>query len=585
MSKAPAIPQEGGETPSRGRGANAATPRAGGEPSNRAREANAAPGTRRGRHAGERRAVQAALHDGAGTSASAVAAHGGNNRHVKLQLPTEEELQYPGRRQDRASRGQGRPEGHGDAGAVTRQPTETAGRRPYYVRPSRTTRPEPSWPAFEQQPPVHYDPNPVGGVQEERLATPPPVPQAGAPPPGVGVPSIPEDATRPKKKKLFEKKTSFLFPRTAARDARPHPHRLPPGEAALPVGEASLPPAGWGGLPHTKTIERVSTLPVGQDAPSGGGGGAAKTIERVSTLPMGEEAPPGGGGAAAMPGTGVPHAKPIERVTTVGETLPMAARDHDKYPPYQPTAREHGKHPSYKHQPEPEPYPRTTVAEPSPWKSNGRTGTDRQLPRFFPADGRKKRRPLAFCFTLCCILFWLLVVGLGVAILVIYLLYHPQPPRLRVTTATLNAGYIDQLPPPRGGLALNSDLYALATIYNPNTKVDVVMRYMELDLYFRGVMIGTTAVWPIHEDPGESVLRNVHLVVSEVRVSREDADAWHNATTRYGLVELKLKARFHVQLNFGRWLPFRYWVYPSCTLWLDPPPGGALRRARCRKSD
>jgi hypothetical protein len=44
------------------------------------------------------------------------------------------------------------------------------------------------------------------------------------------------------------------------------------------------------------------------------------------------------------------------------------------------------------------------------------------------------------CFTSCCILFWLLVVGIGVAVLAIYALYHPQ----RVTTATLNAGYVDQ---------------------------------------------------------------------------------------------------------------------------------------------
>jgi hypothetical protein len=68
----------------------------------------------------------------------------------------------------------------------------------------------------------------------------------------------------------------------------------------------------------------------------------------------------------------------------------------------------------------------------------------------------------------------------------------------------------------------------------------------------------------------------VHLVVSEVRLSPEDAEAWHNATARNGIVEVKLAAKFHMQLNFGRWLPFRYWVYPNCALWLEPPPGGAL---------
>jgi hypothetical protein len=41
----------------------------------------------------------------------------------------------------------------------------------------------------------------------------------------------------------------------------------------------------------------------------------------------------------------------------------------------------------------------------------------------------------------------------------------------------------------------------MATIYNPNTKIDVVLRYMQLDLYFHGVMIGTQSVWPpIHAE-------------------------------------------------------------------------------------
>ncbi|CAD6235408.1 unnamed protein product [Miscanthus lutarioriparius] len=195
---------------------------------------------------------------------------------------------------------------------------------------------------------------------------------------------------------------------------------------------------------------------------------------------------------------------------------------------------------------------------------------------------KNARKPLAFCFTLCCILFWLLVVCIGLAILVVYLLYHPKAPRIHVSTATLNAGYIDELPPPHLGKALNSDLYVLAAIYNPNTKVDVVLRYMQLDLYFQGRLIGTQAVWPpLYQKPGDSALRSVHLVVSEVVMTQDDAEVWKNVTTGGGLVEMHLQGKFYVQLNFGRWLPFRYTVRPICALWLDPPPAGALRRARC----
>jgi hypothetical protein len=59
-------------------------------------------------------------------------------------------------------------------------------------------------------------------------------------------------------------------------------------------------------------------------------------------------------------------------------------------------------------------------------------------------------------------------------------------------------------------------------------------------------------------------------------MTQEDAEVWKNVTTGGGLVEMHLQGKFYVQLNFGRWLPFRYTVRPTCALWLDPPPAGAL---------
>ncbi|KAG8078814.1 hypothetical protein GUJ93_ZPchr0007g5291 [Zizania palustris] len=196
---------------------------------------------------------------------------------------------------------------------------------------------------------------------------------------------------------------------------------------------------------------------------------------------------------------------------------------------------------------------------------------------------QKKRKPLEFCFTGCCILFWLMVIAVGVAVLVVFLLYHPQSPRLGVTSATLNAGYIDELGVSGGARALNADLTVLAAIYNPNTKIHIVLHYMQLDLYFEGSMIATQDVLPapLHEGPGGNVLRSVHLLVSEVTVTQEDMFVWQNATTKGGLVVLHLAGRFRTQLNFGRWFAYKYWVTPRCTLWLDPPPSGALRRAQC----
>ncbi|KAF0916425.1 hypothetical protein E2562_007519 [Oryza meyeriana var. granulata] len=200
-----------------------------------------------------------------------------------------------------------------------------------------------------------------------------------------------------------------------------------------------------------------------------------------------------------------------------------------------------------------------------------------------PTRPRKKmRRPMALCWMDCCILFWLLVIAVDVAVLVVFLVYHPKAPQLRVISATLNEGRIDKL----GGdaRALNANVTVLAAISNPNTNISIVLRYVQLDLYFDDSVIGTQAVWPapVQEAPRGSVLRRVHLVVSNVTMTPEAVFVWQNATAKGGgPVALQLAGRFYTQLNFGQWFMCRYWAKPQFTLWLDPPPSGALRRSHC----
>uniref|UniRef100_A0A0E0N6I7 Late embryogenesis abundant protein LEA-2 subgroup domain-containing protein n=1 Tax=Oryza rufipogon TaxID=4529 RepID=A0A0E0N6I7_ORYRU len=133
--------------------------------------------------------------------------------------------------------------------------------------------------------------------------------------------------------------------------------------------------------------------------------------------------------------------------------------------------------------------------------------------------------------------------------------------------------------------AISANLTVLAAISNPNTKIGIVLRYVRFDLYFEDSVVAAQAVWPapVQVAPGGSVPRRVHLVVSSVSVTRQDAALWRNATAKGGRpVALRLAGRFRTQLNFDRWFfRYRYWVKPQCTLWLDPPPSGALRRSRC----
>jgi hypothetical protein len=208
-------------------------------------------------------------------------------------------------------------------------------------------------------------------------------------------------------------------------------------------------------------------------------------------------------------------------------------------------------------------------------------------PIILSPDHRTRNRPLMCSILLCCIVFWAAVTGAGFSVLIIVLAYHPKVPVLSLNAASLNAGYLDEHTVsggPSSGLTLNADLTVLVVFYSGNTKIDVELDHMQLDLHFKGHMIGTQ-VFPAaaREGPGDKLLRSVHFVASEVPLPQEDAEAWRNATANGGPVVLRLAGRFRARLFIGPWLRFPLKVYPHCTLWLRPPPGGILLESRCRQ--
>jgi hypothetical protein len=86
---------------------------------------------------------------------------------------------------------------------------------------------------------------------------------------------------------------------------------------------------------------------------------------------------------------------------------------------------------------------------------------------------------LAKCIAAICTIFWVAVILLGLAVLIVYLMYRPKSPQFDIAAASLNAGYIDT------GNLLNADISLLAKVTNPNTKVNIYFSYSKLDLYFQ----------------------------------------------------------------------------------------------------
>ncbi|MQL70294.1 hypothetical protein Taro_002588 [Colocasia esculenta] len=174
-----------------------------------------------------------------------------------------------------------------------------------------------------------------------------------------------------------------------------------------------------------------------------------------------------------------------------------------------------------------------------------------------------------------CAILWLSVIVSGVAVLVVYLVFRPRSPRLEISSATLNGAYLDM------GTLLNADLTILANFTNPNHKVDVSFSYLTVDLYYATTLIATRAIEPFAAASGETVIRTVHMVSSEVALATGAAQGLRKQVENE-LVEFRMEGTFRTRLDLGSFLHFSYWLYSTCTVVVSSPPSGVLLSSKCR---
>nr|GLL32692.1 uncharacterized protein LOC109171995 [Ipomoea trifida] len=206
-----------------------------------------------------------------------------------------------------------------------------------------------------------------------------------------------------------------------------------------------------------------------------------------------------------------------------------------------------------------------------------RGGGGGQPPHHHPhlrVPSRTKTNPLAWLIAACCTLFWILVIFALLAILVIYLVFRPRNPKFDISSATLNAAYLDM------GYLLNSDLTLLANFTNPNKKGKVEFHYAVVDLYHDKSPIASTYIQQFSMMNHEYKFQDVHLVTSQVGLSADHSQKLRTQIEN-GKVRFEVKGLFRVRSDLGGILKYSYWLYSHCTIMVSSPPTGILIAKRC----
>lgn len=159
--------------------------------------------------------------------------------------------------------------------------------------------------------------------------------------------------------------------------------------------------------------------------------------------------------------------------------------------------------------------------------------------------------------------------------LIVYLVFRPRSPRFDVSTATLNAAYLDM------GYLLNADLTILANFTNPNKKVSVDFSYMYVELHYGRTLVATQAIEPFSAPKAGSMFAGLHMVTSQVRLSELEIQRIKRQTLNNGVI-FEVKGFFRARSNFGGLLKYSYWLHGECTIMVRRPPDGVLVAKKCK---
>ncbi|KAF3431172.1 hypothetical protein FNV43_RR25902 [Rhamnella rubrinervis] len=174
-----------------------------------------------------------------------------------------------------------------------------------------------------------------------------------------------------------------------------------------------------------------------------------------------------------------------------------------------------------------------------------------------------------------CAVFWIVIIIGGIVILIVYLVFRPRSPRFDVSTATLNAAYLDM------GYMLNADLTVLANFTNPNKKMSVDFSYMTIQLYYGKTLIANQYIEPFSAAKAQTKFAYLRMITSQVRLPILEVRRLNRQMETNG-VELEMKGFFRARSHLGGLLRYSYWLHGQCTIVVARPPDGTLIRSKCK---
>lgn len=182
--------------------------------------------------------------------------------------------------------------------------------------------------------------------------------------------------------------------------------------------------------------------------------------------------------------------------------------------------------------------------------------------------------PMIWCAAILCMIFVLLVIFFGIAIIIIFVAVQPRNPVFDTPAASLSAVYFNS---PE---YITGDITFLANFSNPNRKLNVRFEYLHVEVSFSEGVIATLVLQPFSQSPGEARLISVHVLSGLVHLPPNLAMELQKQAQRNRVV-YNIKGNFKVKVKLGL-VHYSYWLQGDCQLEMTSPPNSILITHSCR---
>lgn len=166
----------------------------------------------------------------------------------------------------------------------------------------------------------------------------------------------------------------------------------------------------------------------------------------------------------------------------------------------------------------------------------------------------------------------------AMALLILYLTFHPRFPRLELTHAVLKRIVLD-----RTTYLFKTEMAAFLKFRNPNGRVDLRYEDINFKLYFRDDIIATQVLGSFSQHRGNTSDGFVLLMVSPnyTELAPLSGLIMEHQIVKKGTIVYKLLGKMTTIMRLGKLKRIHYEFYLTCQLQFSVPPKSVLRHQEC----